>query len=125
MIVKIWNQWYGIRERRHTRTVAMIFAKMTKNLINHAHRFTLIMIKPHHSRKSTTTSRITDQCISRQQWYINDILEEYWNIFQDSKRVPLHFQVKHFIELVLGSSLPNISVYKRSIVENEEIHIQI
>ena len=39
--------------------------------------------------------------------------------------VPLHYQVKYSIELVPSSSLPNASVYRRSILENIEIRIQI
>ena len=46
VIVKIRNQWYGIPERQPTSTVAMIFAKQKKKLINHAQNFALIMIKP-------------------------------------------------------------------------------
>ena len=67
VIVKIWNQWYGIPEKQPTSTVAMISSKQTKKLINHAHKFALVMIKPQHSRKTTVTSRLTDQCNSRQQ----------------------------------------------------------
>ena len=37
----------------------------------------------------------------------------------------MHFQVKHSIELVPGSSLPNAFVYRRSDIENEYIPRQI
>ena len=67
MIVKIQNQWYGIQERQPTSTVAMISAKQKNNLINHAKKIALIMIKPQHSRKTATTSRLMDQRSSRQQ----------------------------------------------------------
>ena len=96
-----------------------------KNLINHAQNFALIMIKPQHSRKTATTNRSIDQCSSRQQQQIENILEEYHNIFQAPDGVPLHCQVKHSIELVPGSSLPSASFYRRSILENEEIHRKI
>ena len=69
-------------------------------------------------------SRITNQRISRQQQQSDIILEEYQNIFQEPDGVPLHCQVKHSIELVPGSSLPKASIYRRSILENEEIHRQ-
>ena len=46
-------------------------------------------------------------------------------MFQAPDRVPLHSQVKHSIELVPGSSLPDAYVYRRSILKNEEIHRQI
>ena len=77
------------------------------------------MIKPQHSRKNAATSQLTDQRSSRQQQQINNILEEYQNIFQEMDGVPLLVQVKHSIELVPASSLPNAFVYKRSIIENE------
>ena len=103
----------------------MITAKQTKNIINHAQKFALIMIKPQHSRNTAATIRLTKQRSSRKQQQINHILEEYQNIFQAPNRVPLHCQVKHSIEIILGSSLPNTSVYRRSILENEEIHKKI
>ena len=93
-------------------------------LINHAQKFSLIMIKPQYSRNTTPTSQLTDQCISQEQ-HINHILEKYQNIFQDPNGVPLNCQVKHSIELVSGSSLSKASVFKRSILENEEIRRQI
>ena len=37
----------------------------------------------------------------------------------------MHFQVKHSIELVPGSSFPNASIYKIPILKNEEICRQI
>ena len=37
----------------------------------------------------------------------------------------MHCEVKHSIELVPSSSLPNTSVYRRSILENEEIWREI
>ena len=55
VILKIRIKWYGIPERQPTSMVAIIYSKETKKLINHAQKFTLIMIKPQHSRKTTTT----------------------------------------------------------------------
>ena len=112
MIFKIQNQWYGILERQPTSTVAMMSSKQTNKLINHAQKFALIMIKPQHSRETTAMSRLTNQCVSWQQLQIDHILKEYQNIFQEPNGVPLHCQVKHSIELVPGSSLPNTCLQK-------------
>ena len=100
------------RESTHIKSCYDI-CQQTKKFINHAQKFALIMIKPQHSRKTATTSRLIDQRSSRQQQHIDKILEEYQNIFQAPDGVPLHCQVKHSIELVPGSSLPNSSVYRR------------
>ena len=97
----------------------MISTKQTRKLINHAQKFTLIMIKPRHFKNTAAMSRLTDQRSSQQQQHINNILKEYRNIFQAPDRVPLHCQVKHSIELIPGSSLPNTYVYGISILKNE------
>ena len=125
VIVKIQNQWYNIPDRQPTSMVSMISSKQTKNLRNHAQNFALIMIKPQHSRNTAAMIWLTDQCNSQQKQQIKNILEEYQNIFQAPERVPLHCQEKHSIELVPGSSLPNSSLYRRSIIKNEEIHRNI
>jgi hypothetical protein len=39
--------------------------------------------------------------------------------------VPLHYQVKHPIDLTPGAPLPNGPVYRRSLLDNEEIKWQI
>lgn len=46
-------------------------------------------------------------------------------MFKDPIGVPLHCQVKHSIDLVPGSLLPNASLYRRFVLENEEICRQI
>ena len=78
VIVKIWNWWYGIPKRQPTSTVSMISSKQTNNLINHAQKFPLIMIKPQHSKNTIATRRLIDQRNSWKQQQIDHILEEYF-----------------------------------------------
>jgi len=56
---------------------------------------------------------------------MDKVLEEYEDIFTSPAGVPLHCQVKHSIDLTLGAPLPNGSIYRRSILENNEIKRQI
>jgi putative transposase len=52
-------------------------------------------------------------------------MEEYNDIFTLPIGVPLHYQVKHSIELIPRAPLPNGSVYRCLLLENEEIKCQI
>jgi putative transposase len=52
-------------------------------------------------------------------------MEEYSDIFSSPTGVPLHYQVKHPIDLTPDAPLPNGPVYRRSLLENEEIKQQI
>ena len=52
-------------------------------------------------------------------------MEEYEDIFTSPAGVPLHFQVKHPIDMTPSASLPNGLIYQRSIMENDQIKRRI
>jgi hypothetical protein len=56
---------------------------------------------------------------------MDKIVEEYEDIFTSPAGVPLHCQVKHPIDLTPGAPLPNGPIYRRSVLENDEIKRQI
>ena len=69
-------------------------------------------------KKVATTSR---QGPSARQLRMDKVMEEYEDIFTSPAWVPLHYQVKHSIDLTLGALLPNGPIYQCSILENDEI----
>jgi hypothetical protein len=56
---------------------------------------------------------------------VDKVVEEYKDIFTSPNGVPLHYQVKHSIDLTPSAPLPNGPLYRRSLLENEEIKCQI
>eukprot|EP00253_Pinus_taeda_P028016 PITA_28016 len=56
---------------------------------------------------------------------MDKVVEEYEDIFTSPVGVPLHCQVKHSIDLTPGAPLPNGPIYRRSVLENDEIKRQI
>ena len=56
---------------------------------------------------------------------MDKVVEEYGDIFTSPIGVPLHYQVKHPIDLTPGAPLPNGSIYRCSVLENDEINRQI
>ena len=56
---------------------------------------------------------------------MDKVVEEYEDIFTSPEGVPLHCKVKHPIDLTLGAPLPNGPIYRRSVLENDEIKRQI
>jgi hypothetical protein len=61
--------------------------------------------------------------IQKQQ--MDKVVEEYEDIFTSPAGVPLHYQVKHPIDLTPGAPLPNGPIYRCSVLENDEIKRQI
>ena len=52
-------------------------------------------------------------------------MEEYKNLFTSPIGVPMHCQIKHSIDLILGAPFPNEPIYRCLLLENEEIKCQI
>jgi len=62
---------------------------------------------------------------STHQEQVDKVMEEYKYIFTFPTGVTLHCQVMHSIDLILGTPLPNGSIYNHSLLENEEIKCEI
>jgi hypothetical protein len=76
-------------------------------------------------QKVVATSVASTQNLSLQQKQVDEIMEEYKDIFSSPIGVPMHCKIKHPIDLTPGAPLPNGPVYHLSLMENEEIKRQI
>jgi len=79
----------------------------------------------HPQGKKKTTAKTSRQGPSARQKQMDKVVEEYKEIFTSPIGVPLHCQVKHSIDLTLGAPLPNGPIYRRSILENDEMKRRI
>lgn len=62
--------------------------------------------------RKIATSTTSARGRSTQQKQVNKIMEEYMDIFTLPTRVPLHYQVKHSIDLIPSVPLPSGLVYR-------------
>jgi hypothetical protein len=83
------------------------------------------VVRSQSEKKIVAMSMTSAQSPATSQKQVNKDVEEYKDIFTTPTRVPLHCQVKHSTNLIPGAPLPNGSVYRRSLLENEEIIFQI
>jgi hypothetical protein len=72
-----------------------------------------------------TTFMASTHGSSTQHNQVDKVMEEHQDIFTSPTRVPLHYQVKHSIELTLVMSLLNGPLYRHSLLENEEMKHRI
>jgi hypothetical protein len=84
-------------------------------------KFFFFMIHSQNKRNIIATSRVSATDLSTQQKQVDKVMEEYLDIFSSPTGVPLHYQVKHPIDLTRNAPLPNGLVYRHSLSENEKI----
>ena len=125
VIVTLRKQRYRIPEVVPSTAVSLITAKQCKKVISQTGKFILLMIRPERKHKTAATSTTSTQGHSAQHRQVDKIVESYQDIFTSPTGVPLHCQVKHSIDLIPGAPVPNGPVYRRSLMENEEIKRQI
>eukprot|EP01018_Ginkgo_biloba_P027689 Gb_16069 [translate_table: standard] len=69
-----------------------------------------------------TVSAIHDEAKGRK---VQHILRQYEDVFRSPMGLPPERAIAHGIDLEPGVSLPNSGLYRRSVMENEEIRRQI
>jgi hypothetical protein len=126
IIITLNRKLYRIPKAVPPSVISLISSKQCRNVISRIGKFVFFMILSQSERKITATSKAFTTDISTQQKKVDKVMEEYSYVFSSPTGVPLHFQVKHPINLTPDASLPNGSVYHYFLLENEAInrHIQ-
>ena len=117
------NNLYGIPEVPPPTAISLVTTKQCSKLISKTRKFVFLMIHPQGKKKILATT--SKQGPSARQKQMDEVMEEYQDIFTSPTWVPLHCQVKHPINLTIGAPLPNGPIYQHSILENDEIKRQI
>jgi hypothetical protein len=107
---------YRIPEEVPPSDISLIFAMQCRKVISQTKKFVFFMIHSKSKRKIAATSKAFAADISTQQNKVDKVMEEYSDIFSSPTRVPLHYQVKHPIDMTTGTLLPNGSVYHLSLL---------
>jgi len=125
VIITLNRKLYRIPEAVPPSVIFLISAKQCRKVISQTGKFVFFVIRSRSERKIAATPRASTTDLSTQQNQVDKVVEEYSNIFSSPIGVPLHCQVKNPIDLNPGASLPNGPVYRRSLLENEDIKRQI
>ena len=119
IIVTLGNQLYRIPEVPLPPTISLVIAEQCSKLISQTRKFVFLMIHPQGKKNIVATT--SGHGSSTRQQQMDKVVEEYRDIFTSSTGVPLHCQVKHPIDLTPSAPLPNGPIYRRSVMENDEI----
>jgi hypothetical protein len=121
VIITLGRQLYRIPKVAPPTIIPLIFAKQCSKVISQTDKFVFFVIRDHSKQKVFATSVASTQRLSLQQKQVDEIVEEYNDIFSSSTGLPTHCQVEHPIDLTPYTPLPNGPVYRHSLMENDEI----
>jgi hypothetical protein len=105
--------------------ISLIFVKQCSKVISQTGKFIFFVIHSRSEKKVTPTSMTSTKPSLSRKNQVDGIMEDYRDIFSSCTRIPMHFRVKHPIDITPDAPLPNGLVYHYSLMENDEIKHQI
>ena len=112
---------YIVREHKTKTNLAIVSAGQMKRLVNASKNFVLMMVK----MKNDEISKSFEKCHPRHKSELIEIISEYDYLFQYPKGLPPKREIQHEIQLQQDVPLPNIAMYRMSVMQNEEIKKQV
>lgn len=107
-------------------TSLLVNKAQAQRLVKASQKYILIIIRGHHESllgtQADTVSAIHDEAKGRQ---VQHILQQYEDVFRSPGGLPPERAIDHGIDLEPGDSFPNSGLYRRSVMENEEIRRQL
>jgi hypothetical protein len=109
--------------RAHTKKInlSLVNAGQMKRLVNASKNFVLLMIKP----KDDIENEVLQGCDAKLKSDIYEVVNQYDEMFKEPKGLPPKRGIQHEIQLQQDCPLPNIGMYRMSVMENAEIKKQI
>jgi hypothetical protein len=112
---------YVVRAHTKKMNLSIINAGQMKRLVNASKNFVLLMIKP----KNDVENEAFQGCDTKLKSNLFEVFNQYDDMFKEPKGLPPKRGIQHEIQLQQDCPLPNISMYRMSVMENAEIKKQI
>jgi hypothetical protein len=112
---------YVVRAHTKKMNLSVINAGQMKRLVNASKSFVLLMIKP----KNDVENEAFQGCDTKLKSNLFEVVNQYDDMFKEPKGLPPKRGIQHEIQLQQDCPLPNIGMYRMSVMENAEIKKQI
>ena len=116
-----YGKEYIVRAHRKKANIAMVNAGQVKRLVNSSKSFVLLMIKT----KVDVNHESFENFDFKLKSDLYDVVDAHHEMFQVPTGLPPKREVQHEIHLHPDCPLPNIGMYRMSIMENVEIKKKI
>ena len=109
---------YIARENRNKLNISIVNIGPMKRLVNSRKNFVVFMIKP----KNDVDNEAFQGCHSKFKYDLVEVVNQYIDeMFKEPKGLPPKRGIQNEIQLQQDCPLPNIGMYRMSVMENVEI----
>jgi hypothetical protein len=112
---------YIVRAHTKKMNLSLVNAGQMKRLVNASKNFVLLMIKP----KDDIENEAFQSCDTNLKSDLYEVFNQYDEMFKEPNGLPPKRGIQHEIQLQQDCPLPNIGMYRMSVMENAKIKKQI
>jgi hypothetical protein len=112
---------YIVRAHIKKLNLSLVNVGQMKRLVNARKNFVLLMIKP----KDNVEKKYFQGCDAKLKSDLYELVNQYDEMFQEPKGLPPKRAIQHEIRLQQDCPLPNIGIYRMSVMDNVEIKKQM
>ena len=109
-----YGKEYIVRAHHKKTNIAMVNVGHVERLVKSSKNFVLLMIKP----KDDINHELFEGCDPKFKSNLYDVVNAHHEMFQEPIGLPPKREIQHEIQLQQDYPLPNISIYRMSIMEN-------
>jgi hypothetical protein len=108
---------YIVRSHTKKLNLSLVNVGQMKRLVNVSKNIFLLMIRP----KDNVEKEAFPGCDSKLKSDLYEVVNQYDEMFQEQKGLPPKRTIQHEIQLQQDCPLPNIGMYRMSVMENAKI----
>ncbi|XP_031492064.1 uncharacterized protein LOC116258802 [Nymphaea colorata] len=102
----------------------LMTAEQVKRVVNACQRFVLLLVRLVQPCEKNATIHLMNTH-KKEEGMLTKLLNSYTDLFEDPQGLPPQRPVEHEIHLQSDAPLPNLSMYRNSVLENDEIKRQV
>lgn len=93
--------------------ISLVSANQAKKLISSSKKYVLLFLRENQNKGDLIRGKASlEGCTKEKKQELEELLQEYKNVFQEPKRLLLKRELEHEIQLLSNSPLPNIGLYR-------------
>ena len=112
---------YIVHAHRMKTSISLVSASQMKMLVNASKNFVLMIVK----EKGVEQAKSFKGCDTKIKKELIKVVSNYDIMFQEPKGLPPKMEIQHEIHLQQDAPIPNIGMYRYSIIENAVINKKI
>ena len=116
---------YSISEHKYKDKLSLISVDQARRIMGNKKKFVLLLLREGIQQGEVNELEMKaslEGCSGEQHQQLQQLIESYKEVFEEIQELPPNREVEHEIQLLQESSLPNIGLYRKCMIEENDVN---